>query len=99
VGPTRHGGSGDLTARAGRGVRAGGGWAARGREGAGRGWAAKRDPRGEGARGAGWAAAESRPKGGGAAELARGTPAQEGGRRRKSPFLFIFPIFPLSISL
>jgi hypothetical protein len=82
-------------------VRAGGGWATRGREGAGHGWAANRGPRGEGARGAGWAVAESRPKGGGdwaegvgggAAELGRGTPAQE-GEEEGNPLFYLFFLF------
>jgi hypothetical protein len=65
---------------------------------------------GRGARGAGWAAAESRPKGGGlgwaegegggTAELGRGTPAQEGGKR-EIPFsiLFLFSHYPFPSNL
>jgi hypothetical protein len=68
----------------------------RGEGGAGRGWepAGPRLRAGPRERGLGWAEGER----GGATELGRGTPAQEGGKR-EILFSIYFPIFPLSISL
>jgi hypothetical protein len=98
VGPTRQGGGGGLTARAGRGVRAG----RLGREG-GVGQAAAGPPsrpkagRGRaGPQGRGWAAEPAGPCAGEKGEREGGSWATPRSRPREREGAFLFSLFPLS---